>query len=61
MSIQCISEPVFENENAKIPWDFTIQMDKRLPHNRPDIVVVDMKKRECHIITFLAQEIVVFC
>ena len=38
-----------ENEKAKIIWDFTIQTDKRLPHNRPDIVVDKMSKT-CHII-----------
>mgnify|MGYP001794189526 CR=1 FL=1 len=30
--------------------DFTIQTDKRMPHNRPDIVVVNKSKRMCHII-----------
>ena len=37
---------VAENENAKGLWDFiTIQTDKTLPHNRPDIAKVDRKKR----------------
>ena len=43
-------EPVTENEDRKILWDLTIQTDKRLPHNRPDIVVIDKEKKECHII-----------
>ena len=29
---------------------FTIQTDKRMPHNRPDIVVVDKSERICHVI-----------
>ena len=41
-------EPVTENE--EILWDLTNQTDKRLPHNRPDIVVIDKAKKECHII-----------
>ena len=43
-------EPVTENEDIKILWDLTIQTDKRLPHNRPDIFVIDKAKKECHII-----------
>ena len=39
-----------ENEKAKILWNFTIQTDKRLSHNRPDIVVVDKMSKRCHII-----------
>ena len=39
-----------ENEKAKKLLDFTIQTDKRLPHNRPDIVVVDKLSKRYHII-----------
>ena len=39
-----------ENEKAKILWDFTIQTDKRLPHNRPVTTVVDKMIKRCHII-----------
>ena len=39
-----------ENKKAKILWDFTIETDKRLPHNRPDTVVVDKMNKTCHII-----------
>ena len=31
-------------------WDLTIQTDKRLPHKRPDKVVIDKAKKKCHII-----------
>jgi hypothetical protein len=30
-----------QNESVKILWDFKIQTDKRLPHNMPDITVVE--------------------
>ena len=43
-------EPVTKNKDRKILWDLTIQTDKRLPHNRPGIVVIDKEKKECHII-----------
>ena len=43
-------EPVVENMNVKILWDFTVQTDKKTPHNRPDIVVVEKTNKICHII-----------
>ena len=43
-------EPMTKNEDRKILWDLTIQTDKKLPHNRPDLVVIDKAKKECHII-----------
>ena len=43
-------ERVLENDDVKILWDFTIQTDHKLDHNKPDIVVVDKKTRVCHII-----------
>ena len=33
-----------ENDNAKILWDFKIQIDKHLTHNTPDITVVGNKQ-----------------
>ena len=30
--------PVLENENFKVLWDFSIQTDKEIPANGPDIV-----------------------
>ena len=32
--------PVLENPSVKPLWDFTIQTDRHLPHNRPDILYV---------------------
>ena len=43
-------EPVTENEDRKILWGLTIQTDKRLPHNRPGIVVIAKAKKKCHIV-----------
>ena len=38
-------QSVLENEEAKILWDFTIQCDHLIQSRRPDIVVVEKKKR----------------
>ena len=43
-------EKVFESENCKILWDFTIHTDKTLEHNRPDITVIDKKSKKCILI-----------
>ena len=45
-----IPEGVLENEKSKILWDFRIQTDQQLNHNRPDIVIHDKEKNECKII-----------
>ena len=43
-------EKVLESEDCKILWDFSIQTDKVLDHNKPDLTVVDKKKKECMLI-----------
>ena len=43
-------EMVLENEHAKILWDFPIQTDHRLDHNKPDVVLVKKEEKECFII-----------
>ena len=37
--------PVLENENFKILWDFSIQTDKEIRANRPDIIFVDKREQ----------------
>ena len=41
---------MLENEEAKILWDFTIQCDHLIQSRRPDIVVVEKRKKGCKII-----------
>ena len=36
-----LPEKITENEKIKILYDFTIYTDKKIPHNRPDIVIVN--------------------
>ena len=45
-------ESVLENENYKILWDFSIQTNHVVEARRPDLIVVDKKKRSCKIIDF---------
>ena len=45
-------EKVLENEDYKILWDFSIQIDHVIEARRPDLVVVDKKERICKIIDF---------
>ena len=39
-------EKVLESEDCKILWDFPIQTDKTLVHNRPDITVIEKKSKK---------------
>ena len=43
-------EPVLENDNIKILWDFNIHTDRVIEARRPDIVVVDKRNSEAVII-----------
>ena len=43
------TEVTFKN-GIKILWDSYIITDKKVPHNRPDIIVFDTNTRECQII-----------
>ena len=45
-----VPERVLENDECKILWDFPIQTNKVLEHNKPDIVCVDKKARETLLI-----------
>ena len=43
-------ESVLENEYYKILWNFSIQTDHVIEAQRPDLVVVNKKERDCKII-----------
>ena len=45
-------ESVLENEDYKILWDFSIQIDHVIEARRPDLVVIDKKERSCKITDF---------
>jgi len=43
-------EPLLENADVKILWNFPVQTDRRVAHNKPDIIVINKRKREVNII-----------
>lgn len=36
-----------ENDKVKLLWGFSIQTEKRIDHNKPDILVLDKKQKMC--------------
>ena len=45
-------ESVLESEDHKILWDFSIRTDHVIEAWRPDLVIVDKKRRTCKMIDF---------
>ena len=43
-------EGVVETSRHKVLWDFKVQTDKRVEHNRPDLVIYDKEEQACKII-----------
>ena len=46
-------ESVLENGTQKILWDFDIQTDQRTTARRPDLVLINKKKRTYHLVNFV--------
>jgi len=44
--------PCLENESCKILWDFNIQTDHVIEARRPDMIIIDNKKRKANIVDF---------
>ena len=38
--------PVLENDSHKLLWDFNIQTDHLIPARRPDLIIINKKKKE---------------
>ena len=47
--------PVLENNMHKLQWDFKIQTDQLIPARRPDLIIINKKKRICKIVDFAVQ------
>ena len=43
---------VLENDTHKLLWDFNIQTDHLIPDRRPDLIIINKKKRICKIVDF---------
>ena len=44
--------PVLENDTHKLLWDFDMQMDHLISARRPDLIIINRKKRICKIVDF---------
>ena len=46
--------PVLENSTYKLLWDFNIQTDHLIPARRPDLIIINKKKKKktCKIVDF---------
>ena len=44
--------PVLENATHKLHWDFNIQTDHLIAARRPDLTIINKKKRTCKIVDF---------
>ena len=44
--------PVLENNTLKLLWDFNIQTDHLILARRPDLIIINKKKRICKIVDF---------
>ena len=44
--------PVLENNTHKLLWDFYIQTDHLISARRPDLIIINKKKRTCKIVDF---------
>ena len=46
------SAPVLENDTHKLLWDFDIQTDHLISARRPDLIIINKKKKICKIVDF---------
>ena len=48
--------PVLENDTHKLLWDFDIQTDHLISARRPDLIIINKKKKICKIVNFAVPE-----
>ena len=46
------AQPVRENNTHKLLWDFDIHMDHPISARKPDLIIINKKKRTCKIVYF---------
>ena len=44
--------PVLENDTQKLLWNFDIQMDPLISARRPDLKIINKKKKICKVVDF---------
>ena len=47
--------PVLENDSHKLLWGFNIQTDHLIPARRPDLIIINKRKRSAKLLTLLSQ------
>ena len=45
-------ESVLENETYQLLWDFDAQTNYLISARRPDLIIINQKKRTCRIVDF---------
>ena len=45
--------PILENDTHKHLWDLNIRTDHLNPARRPDLIIINKKKRICKIVDFV--------
>ena len=43
---------VLENYTHELQWNFDIKTDQLISDRRPDLILINMKKRTCKIVEF---------
>ena len=41
---------ILENDRVKTLWDFSIQAETKIGHDKPDLILVEKKERTWHIV-----------
>ena len=44
--------PLLENDLHKLLWDFNIKTDHLIPARRPDLIIINKRKRICKLVDF---------
>ena len=44
--------PALEDNTHKLLWDFDIDTDQLIPARRPNLIIINKKKRICKIVYF---------
>ena len=55
LTLKWVKAPVLENDSHKLLWDFDIQTDHLIPAKRPDLIIINKKRKKkiCKIVDFV--------
>ena len=46
---------VLENYKFKILWDFSVQTETKMDHNKPDLILLEKREKICYIVDVACQ------